>query len=134
MRLLVVLVLLLIVVVVVWHACCCCCCWPACGLAFNSFHFINSLLRNKLAQPRSMHMPHASSFSLSLHSSLILFRSAHVCVCRFRRLAHFAFRGWLTDSLTHSLSQSLSRLQLWLLPSRSSARLGLPFYSLFELS
>lgn len=128
MRLLVVLVLL-VIVVVVWHACCCCCCWPACGLAFNSFHFINSLLRNKLAQPRSMHIPHPL-----LVPSLILFRSAHVCVCRFRRLAHFAFRGWLTDSLTHSLTQSLSQSAPALVTASSVARLGLPFYSLFELS
>lgn len=115
MRLRVVLVLLVVVaVVVVWHACCCCC-WPACGLAFNSFHFINSLLRNKLAQPRSMHIPHPFPFSLLLFFSVL---HMYTHVCRFRRLAHFAFRGWLTDSLTHSLAQSLSRLQLWLLPPR----------------
>lgn len=29
-----------------------------------------------------------------------------MCVCRFRRVAHFAFRGWLTDSLTHSLTHT----------------------------
>jgi len=68
--------------------------WVAFGLAFNSFHFINSLLRNKFIL--------AGILCASFFSFFNLFCIFFVAMCvrvasAAANAAHFAFRGWLTD-------------------------------------
>jgi len=111
--------------------------WVAFGLAFNSFHFINSLLRNKFILAGILC---ASIFQFPLCDFFL----RHVCVrvaSAAANAAHFAFCGWLTD--LNSLGwvggewgrdwgwQGL-RGKRWRLRQRVSAWVG--FHSLFELS